>query len=948
MKFEKANKRQLEAIKHKEGALLIVAGPGTGKTYTLINRAINLIVNEGVEPSKILFATFTEKAARELITRLSNALAENGIEFNANEMYIGTFHSICLRILKDNIAFADLKKNFSLKDQFDQQYFIYQNYSLFSKVDNFDEYIQPKQPYWIKCEKIVKIINKFTEEMIDKKLLMKSKDKKDRFCGTILDVYDELREKANFVDFSSIQVETYKMIVKYKEIAKKLIDSIDYVMVDEYQDTNYIQERLSLLFASKHNNICVVGDDDQALYRFRGATVRNILEFEKHFKDCKRVELVDNYRSHKDIVKFYNEWMDITSGRGFSFEWKDNRFKKKIKAAKKSTLEEPTVIKINEYGMSAVCKKAYEVINKLIKTKKIKDLNQIAFLFKSVKHSSAIVLANYLENKGIPTYSPRSNMFFDREETKLLLGTLIFMFPKFYMRLQNGDEKLGIDISSYLGNCIRHSAKILQNKKYKEFVDWMQRRVKDHINVRKALDYSFSGLIYQMLEFKPFRDLLDVNMDGKLIDTRTVRNIGLFIQLVVKFEYLNNLTVFTEKTMDKFVDRFFGQYIKFLHEGGITEYEDEEEYAPSGCISFMTIHQSKGLEFPIVFIGSQYAIPTARQDEDIQETIDKYSKRRPFEEKNLIKFFDFCRLFYVGFSRAQSLLITVSDRSNKGEPSKYFERFYSELPEKTDLSKFEFEEIKKGSLKYSYSFTSDINVYLTCPTQYKYFKVLGFEPVRVGSTLFGTVVHETIEDVHKAVLKGEKETITKENIEKWFEINYETASKLNNSYMSETNQKSAISQVMAYVDRASKNWDAIYDAEKMISLSRENYILTGKVDLIRNDAGKFEVLDFKTEKKPDLNKEKDKIAKVKMQLEVYSHLIEKTYGIDIAGMKVYYTSEKSGNPYISFKRDEGNINKTLKVFDSVVKNIESNNFKGTCNNHIVCSNCDLRHFCKRS
>ena len=114
LKFKDANDQQRQAILHKDGPLLIIAGPGTGKTYTLINRALNLVVNEKVDPAKILFATFTEKAAHELMTRLSNALDENGIDFNPNEMYLGTFHSICLKILKEHIAFTNLKKNFSL------------------------------------------------------------------------------------------------------------------------------------------------------------------------------------------------------------------------------------------------------------------------------------------------------------------------------------------------------------------------------------------------------------------------------------------------------------------------------------------------------------------------------------------------------------------------------------------------------------------------------------------------------------------------------------------------------------------------------------------------------------------------------------------------------------------------------------------------------------------
>jgi len=141
LKFNKANDGQLEAIHSTEGPLLIIAGPGTGKTFTLINRALNLIVNKNVAASKIFFATFTEKAAHELITRLSNALNENNIEFNPNEMYLGTFHSICLKILKENIAYTNLKKNFNLKDQFDQQYFIYQHFNDFKVIDGFDTYV---------------------------------------------------------------------------------------------------------------------------------------------------------------------------------------------------------------------------------------------------------------------------------------------------------------------------------------------------------------------------------------------------------------------------------------------------------------------------------------------------------------------------------------------------------------------------------------------------------------------------------------------------------------------------------------------------------------------------------------------------------------------------------------------------------------------------------------
>lgn len=291
IKFKLANEAQLDAISTINGPLLIIAGPGTGKTFTLINRALNIIVNNKVDSSKILFATFTEKAAHELVTWLSNALDEHNIDFNPNEMYLGTFHPICLKILKEHIAFTNLKKNFSLKDQFDQQYFTYQHFNEFSSIENFDAFINGGS-FWDKCECIMKNVNRLEEELIDCEKLINSKNATHHFYGLLMQKYQNLRIENNFLDFSSIQTGTFKMLQKYPEIKKEIQDSIDYVMIDEYQDTNHIQEKLTFLFGEKNNNICVVGDDDQAIYRFRGATVRNILEFPNHFKTCKQIYII--------------------------------------------------------------------------------------------------------------------------------------------------------------------------------------------------------------------------------------------------------------------------------------------------------------------------------------------------------------------------------------------------------------------------------------------------------------------------------------------------------------------------------------------------------------------------------------------------------------------------------------------------------------------------------
>jgi DNA helicase-2/ATP-dependent DNA helicase PcrA len=149
------------------------------------------------------------------------------------------------------------------------------------------------------------------------------------------------------------------------------------------------------------------------------------------------------------------------------------------------------------------------------------------------------------------------------------------------------------------------------------------------------------------------------------------------------------------------------------------------------------------------------------------------------------------------------------------------------------------------------------------------------------------------------------------------------------------------------VERMMPRWETISNAEMPVSLSQKKYIITGKVDLITNNRGQYEILDFKTEKKPQINIETEKVERVRRQLEVYAYLVEKRYNIKISGMKVYYTSEKDSNPYLSFQRNDEHIKETIKTFDSVVNKIEKKEFSRLCSDLKICKNCDLRFFCKR-
>ena len=940
-----ANERQLEAIKNVNGPLLIIAGPGTGKTYTLINRTLNLIINHDVKSSNIFLATFTEKAAKELSSRLSTLLAKYDLDFNPNDMYIGTFHSLCLRILKDNIDKSRLRKNFKIIDQFEQQYFIYNHLSDFIRLPNFDIFF-PSFSSWDKASALAKAINRLQEELIDYEQLLKSDIVYYKFYGEILKIYEKLRIDNNLLDFSAIQVETYKLLTENEDVREQLLSNIKFVMIDEYQDTNFIQEQLSLLLASKANNICVVGDDDQAIYRFRGATVRNILEFPNHFEDCKKVELVNNYRSNERIVNFYNDWMNVTNGRDFHFDWDDYRYDKNIVASKNSKYRHDAVIQLSTKEKGYINAKTLDFIRRLQSSGKINNLNQIAFLFRSVKNSDVLALARFLEENDIPVYSPRSNMFFERVEVQSIIGCLYLLFPAFVKEIQSSEHQY--DLHHFLKRCEFEAIKIIKNPDYRDFQIWYKRTLSNLINIDGSLDFAFTGIIFQMLAFEPFASMIETDLKKGIYDTRTARNVALLESLISRYEKMNNIRVLTKNNVDRNVKKLFGTYFRFLLEGGITEYEDESEYAPSNCVSFMTIHQSKGMEFPIVVVGSQSITPKKSYDQMLEDVIEKFSKRGAFEQLELTKYYDFWRLFYVAFSRAQSLLVLLCDASKNNEPSKYFERFYKELPYSFDVEQFDFEKVKPTNLKNTYSFTGDINVYETCPMQYMFFNELGFEPVRTGSTLFGTVIHQTIEDINKKIIEGKDFEIDELKIKEMMELNYQTASKASNSYLDEKFLNIGLEQVLNYHKRIKDNPKLISQAELPISLVKGDYIISGKVDLIVDSKGKYQLLDFKTEKKPNLVRDTDKINRVKRQLEIYTYLFEKRYGIKIDSMKVFYTSEINSNPYLNFKKEEKNIKESIRQFDTTVNNIENKKFNTRCNDLNICKNCDFRFYCRRS
>ena len=623
--------KKLEIINHVDGPLLVIAGPGAGKTTAIVERVVKLIGSGNAAPESIFVSTFTEKAAAELLTRISRRLMEEGLKVSPNEMYIGTMHALFLRILKDSAEFTRLKKNYRTFDDFDQKYFVYRKIYDFRKIENLD-LVLAAQSNWSNADKLCSLLNKVREEAITPATLIAAPEPEVRALGHAFALYEKLLEDENAIDFSAIQSEMLRLLESEPQVLADLQEKLKYLIVDEYQDTNTIQEKILLKLAGKRGNICVVGDEDQSIYRFRGASVRNILEFASNFPAgrCKTVVLDTNFRSHPDIVSFYNRWME-------GCDWKDGtkrfRYDKVIRPQPDKNFDDcPCVVKLTGDSVEDWCEAVRDFIGRLRDAGVISDLNQIAFLFHSVKNKNVVQLVRYLEENGIGVFSPRSAQFFDREVIRRMIGLIFFLFPQAQGLVADMEEHQG-PTAEYYKSCMAFFAESVRadKRKHEDLILWARRYARKHVVLTKNTDYSFLTLFYEALKFPMFSEVLAVDHDGTPQKSRDAFNLALFSQLLAKFEYTYSIDVLNPKWLDGNLKHLFVQYLHFLYQGGIEEFEDYEQPLPAGCVSVMTIHQSKGLEFPVTVVGSLDKTPR-KSWTDLEATLEaKYFPRPEFE-----------------------------------------------------------------------------------------------------------------------------------------------------------------------------------------------------------------------------------------------------------------------------------------------------------------------------
>ena len=956
--FDNANEAQKEAITHTEGPMLIIAGPGTGKTFTLVQRVTFMIQKKHISPGNIMLATFTEKAAREIVSRVTEELSRRGMKADTGSMYAGTFHEICGRILKEYAEFIGRRRNFRILDEYDQAYLIMRNMKKFEGARGFNIALSGSGKWANSCE-IRDSVNALSEELADPEELLSASDPSVSFMGYAMKIHDQILAENNCLSYSAILVETYRILRDNPEILESLREKIKYVIVDEYQDTNHVQEQLAFMIAGDGKNICAAGDDDQSIYRFRGAEVRNILEFPGKFgySECRIVRLMLNYRSRPGIISFFTEWMNDTEK---FFSWDMFRHEKQLEAHRQEISGTHSVMRLagindeNEWR-----EKILHMLTALKDSGKLTDYSQVAFLFRSVKNASVQALAQYLEDNNINVYSPRSNMFFQRGEIKFALGCIISMFPAYLDALKSGEFIFNNVEPSYIGyyrSCLQTVARYITKKEYLPLKNHILGRRKFHATLQGYAGYTYSDLLYGLFGIWPFTKSLNAEMSSPEKDLRPARNLARLVEVFRKFEHSCNVNNIHGKYLRNQFQIMMNIYLRFKIEEGSDEYEDENGGTPPGHVSFMTIHQAKGMEFPIVFVDSLWSTPQPPANNDTNHQLiasisRRFCRRTEFEPQDRIKYFDFWRLYYTAFSRAQDLLI-LTCYENANTPSAYFEAGYNTLDdadESLNPSAIEIAPPKGAGFRNTYSFTSHILVYETCPLQYKFFCELGFMPGRSTNTFMGKLIHAVLDDIHRAVLNHEEAKINDAVISEWFSDEYAHLSRTEQAYLSKQSRETALRQVMRYVALRGGDWSDIRESEYDVNAVRGDYILEGTIDLISVRDGKTEITDFKSGPKPNINisRDRERLGNYRRQVFAYAYLVERTSGLKVDSMKIYYTGEESLSPELTFQYDPAEAEEVMKGFDETVSRIMRGDFEHKAKDIETCRDCVFRFYCGR-
>lgn len=946
------NQEQKKAVENHQGPLLVIAGAGTGKTTIIVEKIKYLLKNNLAKPEEILTLTFTEKAAFEMETRVDEALP-----YGVYNLTIATFHAFADSILKEKGEEIGLPLNFKLMTEAEAIIFLKKNLFLF----DLNYYRPLGNP-----NKFLKVLldhfSRLRDEDIDEKTYLEfvkknkfpNREEKEKYLelARAYQLYQKIKIKEGVLDFADLVFFVLNLFRQRPNILKEYQKQYRYILIDEFQDTNLIQYQLIKLLAPAGKNpfLTVVGDDNQSIYKFRGASISNILNFMKDYPKAKVVALIKNFRSNQTILDAAYRLIKYNDPYTLEASLKIN---KRLIAQNK---DNPHAI---ELFIGQNLSEETDFVVKKIKdlTKNRYQYSDCAILIRANNHAEPFI--NALLRNNIPYQLVGPGILFKQPEVKDLIAYLkilynpedsVSLYRVLTMNIFNLDAKdlaLVLSFSKKINLPLFQTIEIYLSFFYPQLSQTHFEIYKPYLPLLKKETRETLSQIYQMIirhlkltKTKSagailFAFLQDSGYLNKLVTPKTEKEEKITLNISKFFEKIKDFETSHE-------DNSVAALVEFLEmtlELGESPLVSRDDLSQVNAVNILTVHAAKGLEFPVVFMVNLVAnrFPSKGKNEVIKIPNQLVKEILPPGDYHLQ---EERRLFYVGLTRAKDLVFLTASKFYRGEKRQAkLSPFISETlgekkvmqilslkkEEKKQLTIFDFkpqeEVIAPKKIIYNYFSYSQINTFQTCPLQYQYQYLLKIPVQPSAAASFGNTIHNTLQKFYSSYKKSphqaNEELLIKLYQENWIPVGY-------HSQYHEKKMKKEGELILRHFFRKFHHPKInIIALEKPFKIKiNDKIVLTGKIDRIDREKNYIEIIDYKTGAVPD---EKD--LKKDLQLAIYTMAIlnDPSLKINLNQITVsYYYLQKEQK--ISQKKSAEEIDQVKEKIIEIVDEINKNEF----------------------
>ncbi len=944
------NDAQFQAVTHQNGPLLIIAGAGTGKTSVITRRIAYIIEQKWAKPSEILALTFTEKAASEMEERVDLL-----VPYGYTDMWISTFHAFGDRFLRDYSLDLGLPANFRVLTATEQAIFIRQHLFAFdleyyrpiasptthinSLLSHFsrlkDELISPQQYLNYANEQLEKLTKDTNEEMV-----IEAK-KRIELANAYLR-YQELMIQSGNLDYGDQIYLTHKILTEHSNILKELHSKFKYILVDEFQDTNYAQNELVKLLASKNDNITVVGDDDQSIYRFRGASISNIMQFKDDYPAVTQIVLNQNYRSTQEILDA--SYSLIQHNNPDRLEVK-NKIDKRLIARTHGA--NPELLHCTTLSCEADI-----VANKITELKNKHNLkfNDFVILVRANSHAEAFIQSLNLQS--IPYIFSGASSLLQQPEIKMIISFLrclvnpqdnLSFFHLAISECYGITPQLMTEIYSdakYQNKDIEEIAK--DNEKYAEITD-----IKNDLHMfRQLLPHDKAGeILYKFLSDKT---ILKKWISSELVeDEIKIYHIAAFFERIANFDHSSE---------DKSLPAFLATLELIIETGDDSTSADLD--SDIDAVNILSAHASKGLEYCVVFIVNAVAdrFPSRKRSQNIEIPQELINERLPEGDFHLQ---EERRLFYVAATRAKQFLFVTAADDYGGKRAKKLSPFVLEFFDQPDtvsikhkLSPTEkIERYKKITRNYTQPATiknrknnlrlsrQQIDDYYTCPQKYYLTHIVKIPLLENHYLMYGTAIHAALDHYFFKKIQGLKNSF--EDLIVDYKMAFKSAGFITREH-EDRRYTQGIDTLAKFYNTDSQDIRIPQNVESVFEFYHDGVKINGRYDLIYNNNGEIEICDFKTS---DVKSQKDANDRIRKstQMQIYALSWQIKTG-NIPKTTLYFIESGLKGERIFSTRE---LEKTADMIGQVADGIKQQNFTATPNQR-NCSFCAYKDICPDS